>query len=95
MSNTEKKSAVVTGGTRGIGLAISYALLERGASVLICSRKEDEVARAVATLESHFGDRIHGIACDVSSLSHVQSLFRRANEIFGDVDILINNAGIG
>jgi len=95
MSNIEKKSAVVTGGTRGIGLAISHALLERGARVLICSRKEDEVGRSVATLESRYGERIHGIACDVSNHSDVQSLFRRASEIFGGVDILINNAGVG
>jgi len=95
MSNIEKKSAVVTGGTRGIGLAISHELLERGASVLICSRKEDEVARSVATLGSRYGDKIHGAACDVSSHSDVQSLFRRASEIFGGVDILINNAGVG
>lgn len=95
MSNIEKKSAVVTGATRGIGLAIAQALLERGARVLICSRKKDGVERAVATLESRYGDQIHGISCDVSSHSNVQSLFRRANEMFGGVDILINNAGIG
>jgi NAD(P)-dependent dehydrogenase (short-subunit alcohol dehydrogenase family) len=95
MSNIEKKSAVVTGATRGIGLAIAHALLEQGASVLICSRKDDEVARSVATLEPRYGAKIHGIACDVSIHSDVQSLFRRATEIFGGVDILINNAGIG
>lgn len=95
MSNIEKKSAVVTGATRGIGLAIAHALLERGAGVLICSRQEDDVARSVATLASRYGAKINGIACDVSIPSDVQSLFRRARQIFGGVEILINNAGIG
>jgi NAD(P)-dependent dehydrogenase (short-subunit alcohol dehydrogenase family) len=95
MSNVANKAAVVTGATRGIGLAIARALLERGARVLICARDEEEVARTVADLRSDYGDVVHGKRCDVSRYDSVRELFGKAKDTFGKMDILVNNAGIG
>lgn len=95
MSWIADKTAVVTGSTRGIGLAIASALLERGARVLICARNGQEVDDAVASLSERHGERAAGARCDVRSYDDVRELFTRAREEFGKVDILINNAGIG
>ncbi len=95
MSNIEGKSAVVTGATRGIGLAIARALLERGGRVFICARDGADVEQTVATLRSEHGDRVHGTACNVRSYEDVRSLFSDVRQTFGTLDILVNNAGIG
>jgi NAD(P)-dependent dehydrogenase (short-subunit alcohol dehydrogenase family) len=95
MSNIDGKSAVVTGATRGIGLAIARALLERGGRVLICARDKTDVAQTVASLRSEHGNRVDGAACDVRSYDDVRSLFSDVRQTFGTLDILVNNAGIG
>jgi len=95
MSNIEGRSAVVTGATRGIGLAVATALLERGARVFICSRDLEDVKRTTASLESRYGVSVLGEACDVASYDSVRSLFRAVQSAFGTLDILINNAGTG
>lgn len=95
MSNIENKSAVVTGSTRGIGLAVTRALLERGGRVFICARDGGDVERKVASLKSDHGDRVVGAACDVRNYENVRSMFSTVRQAFGALDILINNAGIG
>jgi 3-oxoacyl-[acyl-carrier protein] reductase len=95
MSNIEGKLAVVTGATRGIGFAISRALLERGGRVVICARNSADVEQTVASLRPVHGDRVHGTACDVRSYDAVRSLFSGVRQTFGTLDILVNNAGIG
>jgi 3-oxoacyl-[acyl-carrier protein] reductase len=89
------KTAVVTGSTRGIGLAVARALLEREVRVMICARKQEEVERTVAQLEAEHGDLIKGTACDVRSYEQVRSLIGESERAFGNIDILVNNAGIG
>jgi 3-oxoacyl-[acyl-carrier protein] reductase len=89
------RRAIVTGGTRGIGHAISVALLERQAQVLLCARQADVVDRVVADLQIKYGDQVVGGVCDVRDYVAVQNLFLQADESFGGIDILINNAGIG
>jgi len=91
----EGKVAMVTGGTRGIGLAIARLLLQRGASVFICARKAEEVEAVVGELGLQYKERIKGDVCDVSSYDQARSLFAGAVKAFGGLDILINNAGIG
>jgi 3-oxoacyl-[acyl-carrier protein] reductase len=91
----ESKNAIVTGGTRGIGLAITRALLERGARVYICARKKEEVERAITELAAQHGERIKGDAANVGDFEQVRSFFAGAVEAFGGVDILVNNAGVG
>lgn len=95
MSKLDGKSGVVTGATRGIGLAIARSLLARGGRVFICARDNSEVLQTVDSLRSEHGDRVHGAACDVRSYDDVRSLFRNVKHTFGTLDILINNAGIG
>src|SRR5436853_632074 len=95
MTNVAGSTAVVTGGTRGIGNAIARALLERGARVLICARAKDEVEDTEAALRRDFGESIFGHRCDVGSYESVRTLFGKAKEVLGKLDILINNAGIG
>ena len=95
MNDIAGKSAVVTGATRGIGLAIAMALLERGGRIFVCARSSSDVEQTVASLGSSYGDRLHGVACDVSNYDSVRSLFRAVKETFGTLDILINNAGVG
>jgi NAD(P)-dependent dehydrogenase (short-subunit alcohol dehydrogenase family) len=90
----EGKGAVVTGGTRGIGRAVTEALVGAGASVVICGRSEESVRRAVAELGAVAG-KVAGVCADVSNPSDVAALFRYADEHLGGLDILINNAGVG
>jgi NAD(P)-dependent dehydrogenase (short-subunit alcohol dehydrogenase family) len=86
---------MVTGGTRGIGLAITRALLVRGARVLICARKQAELDQTVTTLRADFGDSVSGACCDVGNHDSVRELFNRLRRDFEGLDILINNAGVG
>jgi 3-oxoacyl-[acyl-carrier protein] reductase len=95
MSNIEGKSAIVTGATRGIGLAVARALLDCGATVFICSRSTDDVERVVDSLQQDYGNRIQGAACDVRNYDQVSSMFARVKQALSGLDILINNAGIG
>ena len=89
----EGKVAVVTGATRGIGRAIAEALLDVGASVAVCSRKEADVRRAVDEMGSK--GRVVGRACDVGRLEEVEGFFAFVEETLGQLDFLINNAGVG
>lgn len=91
----ENRNAIVTGGTRGIGLAIAKSLAEAGASVAICARNPQDVESAARGLSSETGGRVVGAACDVSSSSEVSKFFRFVDEALGGLDILINNAGVG
>jgi gluconate 5-dehydrogenase len=84
------KTAVVTGGSRGIGLAIARAMTRAGAKVLIASRSPDSVGHAVSEL----GGETCGFAADVSQEADVAALAKSALAQLGRVDILVNNAGI-
>jgi 3-oxoacyl-[acyl-carrier protein] reductase len=88
-----EKIAVITGGTKGIGRAIAETLLKAGASVFICARDKTELKRALEEL-SAFGN-IDGEVCDVRSEGQVEAMLAECARVFGAVDILINNAGIG
>src|SRR5690242_6618813 len=85
------RTAVVTGGTRGIGRAIAERLLREGASVAICGRSAESTASAVDELKV-LGNAI-GCAADVSDARQVAELFKAADSAFGKLDILVNNAG--
>ncbi|MFY9557826.1 MAG: SDR family oxidoreductase [Blastocatellia bacterium] len=95
MSRIEGKSAVVTGATRGIGLAIARSFLEKDGRVFICARDGKEVEKTVSVLRSEYGENINGRACDVRDYESVRFLFREVRRTFAGLDILVNNAGVG
>ena len=88
------KTAIVTGGTKGIGRAIAEALAGEGLSVCVGARKLEEVQQTVRELEGA-GDSATGAACDVRVYEEVEALVAHAVEEFGGVDVLVNNAGGG
>jgi NAD(P)-dependent dehydrogenase (short-subunit alcohol dehydrogenase family) len=93
--NLNGKSAIVTGGTKGIGRAIAEALAREGLDVCISARHEDEVERAVVEIGELGEGSVAGAVCDVRDYDEVRALVQYAADEFGGVDILINNAGVG
>ncbi|HUR99578.1 MAG TPA: SDR family oxidoreductase [Pyrinomonadaceae bacterium] len=87
----EGKIAVVTGGTKGIGFAIANALLDGGVSVFICGRDGADLKRAVEQL----GEKVKGTVCDVRNEGDVEAMLAECVRVFGGIDFLINNAGVG
>jgi len=85
------KTALVTGGTRGIGLMIARGLLDAGARVAISSRKADACEEARAELESH--GEVIAVPMDVSSEAGCQQLAQAVRDQWGILNILVNNAG--
>jgi 3-oxoacyl-[acyl-carrier protein] reductase len=88
------KTAVVTGGTKGIGRAIAEALAGEGMNVCVGARNLDEVTQTVRELEG-LGVSATGAACDVRVSEECEALVAHAVEELGGVDVLVNNAGIG
>lgn len=87
------KTAIVTGGTRGIGFAIVKKYLENGANVAIAGSRQETVEKALAQLPE-YQDRIMGIWPDLCAPEEVAAAFASVKEKFGRLDILANNAGI-
>ena len=85
------KNAIVTGGTRGIGLAIARGFLEEGATVTVCGRKPEGVESAVAELDAP--DRTLGVAAHVGKSEDIDRLISQAEDRFGPVNVVVNNAG--
>lgn len=82
--------AVVTGGTRGIGLGLARELMARDCQVVVCGRSPERLAEAVAEL----GDHAHGVVADVTDRADVQRVWDEAVAAYGRVDVWINNAGL-
>jgi 3-oxoacyl-[acyl-carrier protein] reductase len=85
--------ALVTGGSRGIGLAIARLLAEDGASVVVSGRDAGRLDAAVKELES-LGAPVLGVAADAAKREDCDRLVEAAKERFGRIDVLVNNAGI-
>jgi NAD(P)-dependent dehydrogenase (short-subunit alcohol dehydrogenase family) len=90
-TDLSNKTAVVTGGTKGIGRAIAKSLIDAGANVVITARNHDEITNAVSELNRRSRGSAVGHVCDVRDYDQVKSLFANLNAL----DILINNAGVG
>lgn len=89
------QNALVTGATRGIGLAVAEALLGAGASVAICGRSEETVKSAVSQLTNKAKSKVVGKVADVRSNTEVADLFTWIDRELGNLDIVVNNAGLG
>ncbi len=88
------QTALVTGASRGIGLAIAKRLGSMGARVALCARGKSELQQAVDRLREA-GVDAKGIVADVGAAGQVAALVRETRETFQEIDILVNNAGIG
>src|SRR4249919_2299237 len=84
--------AIVTGGSKGIGLAIARAFVESGGQVAISARNEAEVMGAAGSLS---GDRVLGVRADVRDPADCERLVAETVRNFGGLDVLVNNAGVG
>lgn len=89
MSYWNEKTAIVTGGSSGLGRVIAQTLVDAGANVVIGALEPDGVQRAAEEL----GDRAIGVAVDITTDEGVRRLFEAAFERFGQLDALVNNAG--
>ena len=89
----KNKTAVVTGGTRGIGFAIVKKYLENGANVAIAGSRQETVEKALAQL-TEYQEHVMGIWPDLCDPQEVAKAFSSVKERFGSLDILANNAGI-
>lgn len=89
-----QRVAIITGGSKGLGLAMAEGLASAGASVVLASRTEEEAKASAAKVQQDYGHKALGIKADVSNAEDAQRLADTAMKEFGRIDILINSAGI-
>lgn len=90
----ENKTAIVTGGSRGIGRAICVALAKAGANVVTCYAHRADGAKETVKLCEEYGGKAMALQADVSKGEDVEQLVLKVKEAYGSIDILVNNAGI-
>jgi NAD(P)-dependent dehydrogenase (short-subunit alcohol dehydrogenase family) len=91
MKRLENKTALITGGAGGIGMSAAKRFIDEGARVMLIDLKEDDLRKAKEELAS---DNVFYIVADVSKTEEVKKYAQNAAEIFGEVDVFFNNAGI-
>ncbi|WP_128929986.1 SDR family NAD(P)-dependent oxidoreductase [Bradyrhizobium guangxiense] len=89
----KSRTAIVTGGSRGIGRAIALAFAEAGASVAILARDKQQVSDTADQISSTTGQRVIGISCDLGNKLQIDQAWSRLSPDFSHVDVLVNNAG--
>ncbi len=87
------RTAIVTGGSRGLGEEMAEGLAEAGASLMLCARREEWLTPTVERLRG-LGYRVEGVVADVAKPADVQAVVDATVKTYGQVDILVNNAGI-
>src|SRR5690348_8574870 len=85
--------AIVTGGSRGLGREMADGLAEAGARLMLCARRDEWLRPALDDLKAH-GFTAEGMLCDVSKPADVQAVVAGTLAAYGQIDILINNAGL-
>ncbi|TDQ13536.1 gluconate 5-dehydrogenase [Algoriphagus boseongensis] len=88
------KSAIITGGTKGLGLAMAAGLASAGANVMLVSRNAAEGEESAKEISSRYGVKALTFSADVSDKSQMETMAKTAKQEFGGIDILINSAGI-
>jgi gluconate 5-dehydrogenase len=86
------KTAIVTGGGRGLGEYFAEALSDAGANVVLCSRKVEACEQVRQEIEAKGGKAL-ALACDITKLSDIERVVEATQEGFGTIDILVNNSG--
>lgn len=89
------RNVVITGGSRGIGLAIAEAVANAGAGVAICGRDQSSVEQAVRHLTELSKSKVAGKVADVRNSTEVREFFEFVDREMSGVDVLVNNAGVG
>lgn len=87
------KVALVLAASKGLGRAVATTLSAEGAKVVISSRNQDELDKTAAEIHQQTGNEVIAIAADVSDAEQVTQLIKQTGDIFGHIDILLNNAG--
>lgn len=93
MQSLEGKTAIVTGGSRGIGKGIALALAEAGANVVISARSKEPLHEVAKEIEAA-GGSVHAVEMDVSVEEETLRMVEETLSAFGQVDVLVNNAGV-
>jgi gluconate 5-dehydrogenase len=87
------RTAIVTGGSRGLGQEIAEGLAEAGASLMLCARRDEWLTPTVTAMRAR-GFHVEGQICDIARAADVQALVDKTIAAYGKVDILVNNAGV-
>jgi len=92
--NLDGRVAVITGGSRGLGLSMAVGLAQAGATTVLCSRKAAEAEEAAADVRKETRQESIGLASDVTDETSVSKLFKAVISRFGRIDVLVNSAGV-
>lgn len=89
------KTAIITGGGKGLGKTIAHFLLKAGMNVAICGRTENTIKQTVEQFDTLFPGKVVGQVCDVSRSDEVANFVKKVKATFGELHVLINNSGFG
>src|SRR3989440_8363173 len=87
------KTALVTGGSEGIGKGIARAFAREGVDVAICARRKDKLEAAAAEIGKESGRKVVPVAADLTKDADAKNFVEKAHQALGRIDILVNNAG--
>lgn len=93
MKTLENKTVIITGGSRGIGFAIAQSFAQNGADLLIVARNQENLDRSAAELAEH-DVRVETLSCDLSVVDSLGDVANSMLDIYPDIHVLVNNAGI-
>ena len=88
------KAAIITGGSKGLGLAMAAGLASAGANIMLVNRNADEGIQAAKDLSADYGTKVTSFAADITDVQQTEAMAAAAMNAFGRIDILINSAGI-
>lgn len=88
------KAAIITGGSKGLGLAMAAGLASAGAKVMLVNRNAEQGKEAAESISQEYGTEAISFSCDVTQESQTEAMVKAAMDAFGRIDILINSAGI-